>query len=108
MNSWQIYAKDVENLLQDKKFSEAYARVNQGLEKMNNHVHLLVVATDICRAWGHHDKSLEYSQLLVAHHPGDWYGYARVAQDLLALDRLMRRRTQFRRDWGSFHKSSGC
>ncbi len=102
MNSWQIYVKDIENLLQDKKFSEAYARVNQGLEKMNNHVYLLIVATDICRAWGHRDKSLEYSQLLVAHHPGDWYGYARVAQDLLALDRLDEAQNSIQEGLGKF------
>jgi tetratricopeptide (TPR) repeat protein len=88
MNDWLIYADDARNLAQDKKFGEACTRVDQGLDKINNHVHLLVTATDICRAWGNHDKSLEYSQLLIAHHPGDWYGYVKAAQDLLALNRL--------------------
>ena len=47
-----------------------------------------MIATDICRASGNCKKSLEYAELLIAHHPDNFQGYGRATQDLLKLKRL--------------------
>ena len=71
-----------------KQFEEARDKIQAGLEKNPNQVNLLTIATDVYRASGDHEKSLEYSELLITHHPDNWNGYGRAAQDLVALKRF--------------------
>jgi tetratricopeptide (TPR) repeat protein len=85
---WNGYGKSAQDLMALKRFDEAQAKIKEGLEKMPNQIRLLVIASDIYRALGNREKSLEYSERLIAHHPGDWNGYAKSAQDLLVLKRF--------------------
>ena len=63
----------------------AIEKVQAGLMKNPNQLNLLMIATDICRASGNCKKSLEYTELLIAHHPENFQGYGRATQDLLKL-----------------------
>jgi hypothetical protein len=68
-----------------KRFDEAQAKVQEGLIKLPKHINLLQIANDVYRASGNREKSLVYANSLIFHHPGDWSGYGRSAQDLAAL-----------------------
>ena len=70
------------------RFEEAQATIQSGLEKLPNQLNLLIIANDVYRASGDREKSLEYAELLITHHPDNWNGYGRSAQDLVALMRF--------------------
>jgi tetratricopeptide (TPR) repeat protein len=71
-----------------KRFDGAQVTIQEGLGKIGNQFQLLLLATDVFRASSNHEKSLECAQLIIFHHPDDWNGYYRAAQDLLALKRF--------------------
>lgn len=75
-------------LLRAGDFAGAKGYVRAGLEKNPSQADLLAIAIDIYRSLDKRGKSLEYAELLIAHHPGSWIGYGRAAQDLCALRRL--------------------
>jgi len=84
---WQGYVYSAQDLFALKRLNEAQENVQKGLEKLPNQFNLLKIAADIFRASGNRERSLEYSELLVTHHPDKWHGYAYSAQDLFALKR---------------------
>ena len=86
--NWNGYGRAAQDLVALKRFDEAQHQIQQGLEKLPNQVNLLTIATDIYRASGNSEKSLEFSQQLISHHPENWNGYGRAAQDLVALKRF--------------------
>jgi tetratricopeptide (TPR) repeat protein len=87
-DEWNGYYRAAQDLLALKRFDEAQIIIQAGLEKIGNQFQLLMLATDVFRASGNHEKSLECAQLVIVHHPDDWNGYYRAAQDLLALKRF--------------------
>ena len=88
MGDSQVIADKIRELLKSKKFTEAREEVLTGLEKLPNQVNLLTIATDVFRASNDRERSLEYAELLITHHPDNWNGYGRAAQDLIALKRF--------------------
>jgi len=68
-------------------FEDASNPTQSGLEIFQNDFNLLLAASSVCRALGDREKSLEYAELLITHHPDHWNGYVRSAQDLIALKR---------------------
>ncbi|QNI87351.1 lipopolysaccharide assembly protein LapB [Synechococcus sp. ROS8604] len=87
-DNWNGYGRAAQELVALKRFEEAQKQIQSGLEKLPNQVNLLTIATDVFRASNDREKSLEYSELLITHHPDNWNGYGRAAQDLVALKRL--------------------
>ena len=85
---WNGYCRAVQDLSMLKRFDEAQAKVQEGLAKLPNQINLLHIANDVYRSSGDRGKSLEYAESLILHHPGDWSGYVRAAQDLVALKRF--------------------
>jgi tetratricopeptide (TPR) repeat protein len=85
---WSGYGKSAEDLIALKRFDEAQAKVQKGLDEIPHQTNLLPIANDIYRALGNREKSLEYAKSLIMHNPGNWNGYCRSAQDLMALKRL--------------------
>ena len=83
--NWLGYARASQDLISIKRFEEAQIKVNEGLKRIPNHLNLLTIATDVYRAIGNREKSLEYSELLITHYPENWLGYARASQDKLSL-----------------------
>ena len=88
MVDWKEYADETKSLLGSKEFSKAQERIQAGLEKIPGHIDLLAIATDVYRAANDYERSLEHAQLLITHHPDNWFGYGRAADDLVALKRL--------------------
>ena len=88
MSNWEECVNKIKQLLKSNDLIIAKKEIAKYLEKMPNQLNLLVIATNVYRASGERDKSLEYSNLLIKHHPGDWNGYGRAAQDLIALKRI--------------------
>ena len=88
MGDWQVFADKTKALLNSENLTEAREQVEAGLEKYPNEINLLTIASDIFRASNDREKSLEYSKLLITHHPENWNGYERTAQDLVALKRF--------------------
>ena len=86
-NDWKPFLKKSKNLASQGRFEDANKVVTSGLKKFPKELKLLLIATHICRASGNLYKSLEYSELIITHHPDNWKGYGRAAQDLLALKR---------------------
>ena len=68
-------------------FERASNPNQSGLEIFQHDLHLLLAASDVYRASGDREKSLEYAELLITHHPDRWNGYVRSVQDLIALKR---------------------
>ncbi len=94
--NWNGYARAAQDLIFLKRFDEALSKLIAGLEKFPNHLNLLIIATDVHRASGNREKSLGYSELLITHHPENWNGYARAAQDLIFLRRFDEAQTKAR------------
>ena len=88
MDNWKTFADEIKESLKSKNLSAAKEELATGLEKIQNQLNLLIIATDVYRASGDRKKSLEYSELLITHHPDNWNGYGRAAQDLVALKRF--------------------
>jgi len=87
-DNWNGYGRAAQDLAALRRFDEAENRVQQGLERFPNQANLLIIATDIYRASGKREMSLEFSQQLISHHPDKLDGYCRAAQDLVALKRF--------------------
>ena len=81
----QDYSKRIKTLLGSGKLFEARETVKDGLKRYPNQLDLLICATDVFRASGNCQKSLEYAELLITHHPNNWNGYGRSAKDLSFL-----------------------
>jgi tetratricopeptide (TPR) repeat protein len=67
--------------------TEALLLIEEALAIDANSFWVLITAVDLCRATSNREKSLEYSQLLAASHPGIWDGYGRAVEDLIFLQR---------------------
>ena len=89
MGDWKTFVVKIKELLKSNNLSAAKDELAIGLEKFPNQVKLLIIATDVYRAFGDREKSLEYSELLITHYPDNWNGYGRAAQDLVALKRFV-------------------
>ena len=88
MVDWKEYASRTRNSLKSQNLLQAKQEIQYALEIYPNHLNLLIVANDVYRASDEREKSLEYSELLITHHPDNWNGYGRAAQDLFALKRF--------------------
>ena len=88
MHNWKLFRKTAQDLIALQQFEEAQEKIQAGLEKLPNQLNLLTIATDVYRASGDREKSLGYSELLITHHPENWQGYVRAAQDLIALQQF--------------------
>jgi len=88
MIDWMNFEEKTKNLLKANNLSEARQEIQSGLAAIPNQVNLLIIATDVYRALGDREKSLEYAELLITHHPENWIGYGRAAQDLTTLKRF--------------------
>jgi tetratricopeptide (TPR) repeat protein len=87
-DNWYGYGRAAQYRVSLKRFDEAQAKIQQGLQKIPNQLNLLKIASDTYRSSGSYSKSLEFAELLITHHPDDWNGYGRAAQDLVALKRF--------------------
>lgn len=82
---WSGYARAAQDLIALRRFEKAKNQIIDGLERIPNHFHLLMIAIEAFRASGHREQSLEYAKLLITYHPQRWQGYGRAAQDLAFL-----------------------
>ena len=87
-SDWRGYGRAAQDLVALERFEEAKAIVNLGLEKIPDQVNLLTIASDVYRASGDHEISLENAELRITHHPDNWDGYGLAAQELVALGRF--------------------
>ena len=102
MVDWREPRDKAEDLLKKKHLDEAKSEIKAGLEKFPNQANLLTIATEIFSALGDHEKSLEYAELLITHHPDKWRGYGRAAKDLKTLQRLPEAQQQIQTGLGKF------
>ena len=63
MGDWKTFADKIKELLKSKNLSAAKEELAIGLEKIPNQINLLIIATDVYRASGDREKSLEYSEI---------------------------------------------
>ena len=89
MVDWKEYASKTRNSLKSQNLLQAKQEIQYALEIYPNHLNLLIIATDVYRASDDREKSLEYAELLITHHPDNWNGYGRAAQDLVALTKVI-------------------
>ncbi len=87
-DNWDGYGRAAQDLIALRRFNEAKATINLGLEKIPKHVNLLTVASDVYHASGDHEISLRHAELLITHHPNNWIGYEKAARSLVALKRF--------------------
>jgi predicted Zn-dependent protease len=85
--NWMGYGRAAQDLAALKRNDEAQAKMQEGLDKFPNQVNILSIANDVYRASGNREKSLDFALGLIYHHPENWIGYGRAAQDLVALTR---------------------
>ena len=86
--NWVGYRRYAQILVELKRFDEAKEKLRLGLEKIPYHYKLLNTATSTFLASGDIEKSLEYADLLIFHHPKLWIGYSRAAEILIDLKRF--------------------
>ena len=82
------YTGAAQDLLVLRRFAEAQAVVEAGLQHSPDDVWLLMVAHDVYHVSDQQERSLHLAQQLIACHPSHWQGYARATQDLVALKRF--------------------
>ena len=92
MENWKTVVDKIKELQKSKNLSAAKEELSIGLDKFPNQFNLLNIATDVYRASGDRQKSLEYAELLITHFPDKPPGYIRSAQDLIALKRFEKAR----------------
>ena len=68
-DKWQGYGRAAQDLVALKRFEKAQERIQAGLEELPNQLNLLTIATDVYRASGDREKSLEYSVKVVSSIP---------------------------------------
>jgi tetratricopeptide (TPR) repeat protein len=88
MSDWQTYVNEISAFLENKEFGKAQLKIQEALNQIPNQINLLIVANNVYRLSGDRQKSLEYAQFLIVHHPGQLDGYVRSAEDLVILGRL--------------------
>lgn len=87
-SNWNGYGRAAQDLVALMRYDEAQIEIAKGLNRIPGQVNLLVIASDVFRASGLREQSLEYAKSLMDCQPGNWNGYGRVAQDLMALKRI--------------------
>ena len=75
-------------IVKSKYLALAKEELKKDVDNFPNQFNLLVIITDAYRSRGDHEKSLEYAELLITHHPDKFEGYGRAAQDLVALNKF--------------------
>lgn len=83
----QDSCREVELLLLAGRTRQARWRVGGALRRYPRDKELLCLASDVCRLQGQWQASWRHARALVCCHPRSWRGYARGAEDLLALQR---------------------
>ena len=83
MGDWKTFVNKTKELLTSKDISAAKEEIAIGLGKFPNQPNLLLIATDVYRALNNYEKSLEYAELLITHHPDKWQGYGCAARLML-------------------------
>ena len=91
---WRGYGSAAQHLVALTRFGEAQNQIIEGLDQHPDHPKLLAIASDVFRASGKTKKSLKYAKHLIVCHPQHWNGYARAAQDLIALRRFEKAKNQ--------------
>jgi tetratricopeptide (TPR) repeat protein len=86
-DNWLGFGRATEDLLALQRIEEAQATIQKGLRQLPDHAYLLMFATDASRAMGDFQTALDYSKRLILHHPDQWFGFGRAAEDLIALKR---------------------
>ena len=86
--TWIGYGRAAQDLTALKRLEEAQQKIDQGLEKFPNHLNLLTIGSDVCRASKDLEGSFNYAELLIIHHPSHWNGYERAAEDLNSIKRF--------------------
>ena len=84
-DNWRGYVKSAQDLCFLKQFDKAQEVIKKGLERFPNQLNLLTNANAVYRDSGDRKESLIYANLLMKHHPDNWNGYVRGAQDLCSL-----------------------
>ena len=85
---WVGYELEAQLLIKLNRPEDARHKIKNGLEKFPSQMNLLATANRAHQALGRFEKSLEYAEQLIIHHPGIWLGYGRAAQDLIMLKRF--------------------
>ena len=85
---WVGYELEAQLLIKLNRPEDACHKIKNGLEKFPSQMNLLATANRAHQALGRFEKSLEYAEQLIIHHPGTWLGYGRAAQDLIMLKRF--------------------
>ena len=79
-DKWQGYGLAAQDLVALNRFEEAQEKIQAGLEKIPNQLNLFTIAADIYFDNGNLEKSLEYADLLITHHPDDINGYSKLIE----------------------------
>ena len=86
---WEGFTIAAQNFIALTNYNEAMQKIQEGLERFPEQPHLLEAAVHVSRAYGDHEKSLNYARLLVKFYPEKWHGYLLIAQDFAALKKLI-------------------
>ena len=82
---FELMAKDLIHL---KKYSQARQIIQAGLQKFTNRFSLLFLANTACNLSHDYEKGQKYAELLIAHYPCEWEGYAFAAKNLIELKKF--------------------
>ena len=88
MIDWRVIVNKTKMLLKSDHIVEAKQELLAGLEKAPHQFNLLHTATQVFRASGDRERSLEFAQLIIVHYPRKSQGYKLAAQDLISLKRF--------------------
>lgn len=88
MIDWKERVAELKKSLKLQNLPQAKQEIEHALKINPNHFQLLCIANTIYRASRDYEKSLEYSELLIAHHSDKWKGYDCAARNLVALKRF--------------------
>ena len=88
MINWKEIVNKTKILLKSDHIVEAKQELLAGLEKAPNQFNLLHTATQVFRASGDRERSLEFAKRIISNYPRKSQGYKLAAQDLISLKRF--------------------
>ena len=86
--NWVGYGFAAKDLVALDEFEEAQKQIQIGLQKIPYQFDLLFIATDVYRATGDIQKSMDYAELLIIHHPEKWVGYKYLIHEAIISQQL--------------------
>ena len=87
-DKWHGHAIAAFNLIKLRKYQEAIAQTELGIQRFPNCFDLLHLHANACQLIGDHKSSLQHAEIMISHCPNKWEGYEIAIQSAIKMTKL--------------------